>query len=295
MTKVSNFYKHYVPSVPAAIAAGIVFTVLTVAHLILMMKSNPRRRFTILFIVGGSCKLAAIPQDIPLLTFSEGEVVGFFTRAVSHYHVDSLALYLVSTLLIVLSPILLAASVYMFLSRLITAADGQQYSPIRVKWMSKIFLLGDWACLQIQSSGVSWLTNAKSASSIQGARNIVLAGLALQVAFFTFFLSVAAIWQRRVCSLPLWEVCRGSGLPLGRTLLSLYLVGILMIVRNTYRLTEYAQGDDGSINANEWPVYTFDALLMALVMAIALFWYTIDLHPKDRQQGLHLRMVSNQS
>ncbi|KIW69387.1 hypothetical protein PV04_05267 [Phialophora macrospora] len=278
MAKVDNYYKHYVPSVPAAIAAATIFAILTIAHLVLMIKSNPRRKFTIPFVVGGAC-----------------EVIGFCTRAASHYHVDSLALYLVQVLLIVLSPILLAASVYMFLGRLITAADGEQYSPIKRKWMSKIFLLGDWLCLQVQSSGVSWLGNAKSASSIQGARDLVLAGLALQVLFFLFFLSVAGMWQARVRYLPLWERCRESGLPLARTLLSLYLVGTLMVARNTYRLAEYAQGDDGYLNSYEWPAYSFDAVLMAAVMAIALFWYTIELQPKDRQPVLHLRTFSNVS
>ena len=68
-----------------------------------------------------------------------------------------------------------------------------------------------------------------------------------------------------------------------------------MIVRNTYRLTEYAQGDSGYLNSHEWPVYFFDALLMALVMAISLFWYNVELHPKDRHHGLHWRIVSNAS
>ncbi|EXJ59891.1 hypothetical protein A1O7_04038 [Cladophialophora yegresii CBS 114405] len=278
MAKVDNFYKHYVPSVPAAIAAGLIFAILTIAHLAMMVKSTPRRKFTIAFMIGGTC-----------------EVIGFFTRAASHYHVDSLALYLVQVLLIVLSPILLAASVYMFLGRLITAADGERYAPIKRKWMSKVFLLGDWLCLQVQSSGVSWLGNAKSVSAIQGARDVVLAGLALQIVFFIFFLSVAGTWQARVRHLALWQRCKESGLPLGRILLSLYLIGIIMVARNTYRLAEYAQGEDGYLNSYEWPMYCFDAILMAAVMAIALFWYTIELQPKDTQQALQLRRTSTLS
>jgi len=191
---------------------------------------------------------------------------------VSHYHVDSLALYLIQILFILLAPILFAASVYMFLSRIVIAADGQQYSPIKVKWLSKIFLLSDWACLQIQSSGASWLGNAKSISSINGARDLVLAGLALQIICFILFLSVAGIWQRRVRSLPLWKKSQESGLPLGWTLASLYSIGVLIAVRSIYRLIEYAEGTDGYLNSNEWPTYAFDAILMAIVMTIALFF-----------------------
>lgn len=59
MTKVDNFYKHYHPSVPAAIVSAIIFAVLTTAHLVLLLKSNPKRKFTIAFIIGGCCEFLA--------------------------------------------------------------------------------------------------------------------------------------------------------------------------------------------------------------------------------------------
>jgi hypothetical protein len=72
MAKVDNYYKHYVPSVPAAIAAGLIFAVLTTGHVALMMKSKPRRKFTIAFVIGGLCKFAVNPQQQEsLLTFPE--------------------------------------------------------------------------------------------------------------------------------------------------------------------------------------------------------------------------------
>jgi hypothetical protein len=231
------------------------------------------------------------PTDKRLFRYRAGTLVDRKADRLAD-HTSSLALYLIQVLLIVLSPILLAASVYMLLSRIIVAAGGQQQSPIRVKWMSKIFLLGDLSCLQVQSSGVSWLGNAESPSAIRGARSVVLAGLALQVVFFIFFLAVAAVWQSRVRPLPLWGLSRESGLPLGLTLGSLYAVGILMVIRNIYRLTEYAQGDDGYLNSWEWPAYVFDAGLMASVMTIALFWYIVDLTPKTPPEAVHLRTIS---
>lgn len=57
MVKVDNFYKHYHPSVPAAIVSAVVFAVLTTAHVVLLLKSNPKRKFTIAFIIGGFCEL----------------------------------------------------------------------------------------------------------------------------------------------------------------------------------------------------------------------------------------------
>jgi hypothetical protein len=53
---VTNYYVHYVPSVPAAVATGSIFAVITSLHLFFFLKSRPRRRFTIAFILGGICQ-----------------------------------------------------------------------------------------------------------------------------------------------------------------------------------------------------------------------------------------------
>ena len=224
---------------------------------------------------------------------SKVEVVGFVARADSHYHLDVKTPFIIQTLLIFLAPILLSASVYMFLGRIIIAAGGQQFSFIRVTWLTKIFVVGDIVCFLVQAGGASILVNSDSASTINNAQNIILGGLALQIMFFALFLSVAIVWEVRVRSQPLWTLCAESGLLLGRTLLSLYLVGVFITIRSIYRLAEYKSGQNGYFSSNEWPAYAFDAFLMAVVMAIALFWYTVELRPKGRRQGHHLRMMSD--
>ncbi|EXJ68391.1 uncharacterized protein A1O5_08183 [Cladophialophora psammophila CBS 110553] len=274
MTNSPNPYKTYVPSVPAAIIAAIVFGVLTIAHTFFLFK---KKRWS----------------SIPIMIGGLFEVIGFLARAVSRYHLDEKGPYIVQTLLIFLAPILLAASVYMFLGRLIIAAGGQAYSFIRVNWLTKIFVAGDIICFLVQAGGASILVNATSKSAIDNAQNIILFGLALQILFFFLFLSVAVVWQVRVRSQPLWRICTESGLPLARMLWSLYLVGFLITVRSIYRLAEYKGGQDGYLITHEWPAYMLDAFLMAIVMAVTLVWYSVELTGKNAQQGLRLRVMSD--
>lgn len=59
------------------------------------------------------------------------------------------------SLLILLAPAFFAASIYMILGRLIVLVDGEAHSPIRVKWLTKIFVGGDVLSFLAQSAGTS--------------------------------------------------------------------------------------------------------------------------------------------
>ncbi|KAI1630076.1 RTA1 like protein-domain-containing protein [Exophiala viscosa] len=272
MAVTTNPYKHYVPSVPAAIIASIVFALLTAAHGFLLFRS--RKWFTTAIFIGGLF-----------------EMIGFAARADSHYHLDSKTPYIIQVLLILLAPILFAASVYMFLGRLVRAAGGQQYSIIRVTWLTKIFVIGDIFCFLVQAAGASMLVNATDKDGIDRGQNIILGGLVLQILFFILFITTAVIWHVRVRSQPLWQYCASSGLNLSRTLWSLYLVGVLITLRNIYRPAEYKGGQNGYLLEHEWPAYALDAFLMAIVMATTLLWYSVELRPKNSEAGWNLQGV----
>ena len=57
------------------------------------------------------------------------------------------------TLSILIAPAFFAASIYMILGRLIVLVDGESHSPIRVKWLTKIFVGGDVLSFLAQSAG----------------------------------------------------------------------------------------------------------------------------------------------
>lgn len=56
-----NVYKHYVPSVGAAVAFTVIFGALTIAHTALITRK--KRFFTIIVVIGGICKLCPIEHN----------------------------------------------------------------------------------------------------------------------------------------------------------------------------------------------------------------------------------------
>lgn len=55
--------------------------------------------------------------------------------------------------MILCAPALTAASIYMILSRIIHLAEGERHSPIRLKWLTWLFVCGDLLSLNIQGAG----------------------------------------------------------------------------------------------------------------------------------------------
>lgn len=83
------------------------------------------------------------------------ECIGYIGRAISHTETPDWTLgpYLVQTLLLLVAPALFAASIYMELSRIIIAADGEGHALIKKKWLTKIFVIGDVISFFVQGGG----------------------------------------------------------------------------------------------------------------------------------------------
>jgi len=92
------------------------------------------------------------------------ETIGYIGRAIAATEAPDFTLnaYLVQTLLILLGPALLAASIYMILGRLIRMLDAEQYALIRTKWMTKVFVTGDVISFLAQGAGTSKLPRPPS-------------------------------------------------------------------------------------------------------------------------------------
>lgn len=65
----------------------------------------------------------------------------------------SLGPYIMQTLLLLVSPALFAASIYMILGRIILVTNGESYSPINRVWLTKLFVLGDVFSFLLQAAG----------------------------------------------------------------------------------------------------------------------------------------------
>lgn len=242
MAEERELYK-YAPSVAAAIIFVIVFVLLTSYHAFRLFKT--RSWFCISFLFGGLCTSTAITPYI--IITSVVEIIGYAARAYGNKNHSSLGPYIMQALLILLAPILFAASVYMFLGRIIRATGCASYSMIRTNWLTKIFVLGDVICFLIQAMGGAMLSSADDKKEKDRGQKFILLGLVVQVVIFSLFMLVAVVFHMRVRK-------RSTGKTLScnfdwqKYLFMLYTVSIIITIRNTFRVIEYAMGGKSSLS-----------------------------------------------
>lgn len=260
---------HYTPSIAAAIIFIILFVILTAYHSFLLIRR--RTWFCVPFVVGGVF-----------------EIIGYIGRAIAHSDKEGVPAYTIQALGLLLAPILFAASIYMILGRIIRVVQGEEYSIIRVNWLTKIFVTGDVICFCVQAAGGGMLAVATTQAEIDRDNNIVLGGLILQILVFVVFLITAILFllrmQRRPTAAaldgPLGERGAASGrfgrLTWKKLMIGLYASSVLITLRNVFRVIEYAMGWDGYLLTREWPLYIFDGVLMVFVLVVCIMWY----HPE---------------
>ncbi|KAL4959822.1 RTA1 domain-containing protein [Aspergillus stella-maris] len=250
---------HLYESRPSLIAAAIfaaLFLLTSTVHLYQRAKSHSR--FMNPFIVGGVF-----------------QIIGYCARGAAHYKQTSTTIYAIQTLLLLLSPILYAASIYMILGRLIISLKAQLLSLIPVKWLTKIFVCGDILPFVLQGAG-GGIMSSGSASNLKTGQWVIV-GLCVQLVFFGAFLLASIIFNIRIISAPTVESDKGTHCEGGRRcwsynwqglLYTCYLVSVLILARSIYRVVEFAQGNTGYVISNEWFLYVFDACMMVCVMVL---------------------------
>jgi hypothetical protein len=89
------------------------------------------------------------------------ETIGYVGRAISATQSPnwSTGPYIIQSLLLLLAPALFAASIYMVLGRIIVLTDGEAHSPIKARWLTKVFVTGDVLSFLAQSAGKNPLSS----------------------------------------------------------------------------------------------------------------------------------------
>ncbi len=194
--------------------------------------------------------------------------------------------YILQSIFLLLAPVLFAASLYMTYGRCVLAVGGDRYSLISPCWTTRVFVFGDIFSFLIQSSGAGLLV--KGGDPAMG-EHIIVGGLIFQVLIFAFFIYVAFHFNTRFRGRPVidhypdvpWQACLNM----------LYVTSVAVMVRNVFRVVEYAMGSDGYLLENEWPVYVFDGVLMLFTMACFFYWYPSNLRSHKRDSAAELRSV----
>ncbi|KAK3659727.1 hypothetical protein LTR56_001090 [Elasticomyces elasticus] len=250
VTKPDGFeYYHYAPSMAAAILFIVLFAISTSVHMAQMIRS--RTWFMIPFVIGGVL-----------------ETVGYIGRALSANETKgewTLGPYIIQTLMTLIAPAFLAASIYMELGRIVIMINGEKVLFIRRAWLTKIFVGGDVLSFLMQASG-GGMMSGDSISSINTGQTLVVAGLFVQVVFFGLFLIAAGLFHFRILQMPTTKSYELAWWK--KHMLSLYVVSGLIFVRSTVRVVEYLQGFDGYIMTHEAFIYVFDATLMIIAVVI---------------------------
>lgn len=274
---------HYSPSIPASVIFFVLFLSVTSYHAYLLTRR--KTWFCIPFVVGGAF-----------------EFLGYILRAVAHSNQQSVPVYAMQYLFLLLAPILFAASIYMILGRIIRLTKGDEYSVVRVNWLTRLFVGSDVLCFLIQMGGGGMLAAAKTKERIDLCNHIVLGGLILQILMFMFFVTAAVIFHSRMKKRPTSAAIDG---PLGmnsrvgawgkwtlgrsmpgwmRMMYFLYITSVLITLRNLFRVVEYGMGWSSYLLNNEWVLLVFDGLLMFGVLVICIVCYDPEISKGKRMK-----------
>jgi len=266
-------------SLPAAIVTTVVFLILSLLHTWRIYRH--RSLYFTAFTIGGYF-----------------QVVGYCGRIWSHFDNTSIGGFVMQAILILVAPALYAASIYMILGRLIASIHAERLSMIPLKWMTKIFVTGDVISFFLQAGG-GGIQSAGTLELYELGEKIIIVGLFVQLAIFGFFIVTTIIFnvrQRKASShygSPGEMSSSGdegsfqkTAIPWQRHLTVLYTVSVIIVIRSIFRVVEYLQGNGGYLISHEIFLYIFDALLMAIVMAVFLVFYVDDLDAA-RGSGKH--------
>ncbi|BCS25544.1 RTA1 domain-containing protein [Aspergillus puulaauensis] len=264
----------YNPSLPAAILFAGLYLIPLVYHLYVSYIAYRRGRYF------------RYSYTLPLLIAAAVEVIGYGQRAASTQNVQDIGTFATSLTLIVLAPVLVCASLYILLSRIIrstsTEASGQCHDNqekgdtrvlggyLKAAWLPKIFITLDVGAMLTQGGGsaVASAGEWEEDSLGKAGKGILIAGLALQLATFSVFLVVVVKFHR--------DALKGGVLAqeegMKRVLSGVYIAGFFIMVRSIFRVIEFAWGMDSYLMTHEWPVYVLEAVPMFIAFMV-LGWY----------------------
>lgn len=175
-----------------------------------------------------------------------------------------------------LAPALLSASIYLCLARVVIV-EGQEYSRLKPRTYSIVFVSFDFISLLLQSIGGSMTATADTKTVVDKGINVMLGGLSIQIVSLLFFMGIwleFTIRKHRETSRAehvgttsseftlLKEHSRFKLLKIGAyletiffflllTLIGLWTAAICIFIRSNYRLAELHAGFNSNIANNE--------------------------------------------
>lgn len=228
---------------------------------------------TALFIIGGIIHIIWLRRlrasyFSPFVVGCFMEAVGYGGRIWSHFNPTGLPGFIIQALLILIAPALFAASIYMVLGRIIALIDGEKHSIIRLKWLTKLFVVGDCVSFFVQAMG-GGIQAAGTLQLLHTGEKIIVAGLFIQILFFGVFIISAVVFHYRINQVPT-TLSSSADIPWRKHIHILYLTSAIILVRSVFRVVEYLMGNSAFILSHEYMLYIFDSILMLSVVGILI-------------------------
>ncbi|KAL4877379.1 RTA1 like protein-domain-containing protein [Aspergillus karnatakaensis] len=228
--------------------------------------------------------------------------IGFGLRAKAAHHISGIGDFIPQSIIIFLGPLWLNGFVYMVMARMVhMLLTSQRVYKISARRISLIFVTLDVVAFFVQASSSGPMASKEKETADMGVY-IMMAGVAIQQSFITFFIVLSARFHYKLLlgtrgtnrySLDEHLVAGtphtptepnnrdGNGnaivkpiihtLPWKRLLYALYLTLVLITIRNIFRLIEFSDGVHGYIAVHEAFFYSLDALPIfagLIVMAV---------------------------
>ncbi|CAF1220690.1 unnamed protein product [Adineta steineri] len=234
---------HYMPSMAPAIVSLIFFTLLFIILTILTIWK--RTWYMITLLVGCILEIIGYATRIPLVLNPVGQI----------------PLYACMNACLIIAPVFNAAIEYVLFGGLVHAL-GDHYSLIKPKLIAWIFIICDAFSFLIQISGAGLLSSAKgNPESAKTGQTILLAGLGVNLASFAIFCLQLFSFEYRIRRLSP-SITNGNVYEKRwrRFLYIIYLSSTLVLIRQIYRVIEFAQGFTGYLAVHEVYFYIFDTI-----------------------------------
>lgn len=216
-----------------------------------------------------------LPMFFPLIIGILMETIGYFARIPSHTDKQLLNPYIIQSVLLLIAPSFIAATIYMIFGRMMKLLEAEDYSIIKSKFHTTFFVIGDVLSFFIQSAGAGMMATSNDSEL---PKNLVIAGLIVQIVFFFIFIVSEVKFTYMANKNLLRKFNRGTIsfifgiIPRNwKTLnVSLILSSAFIFIRCIVRVIEFAEGFDGYIITHEAFIYLLDGFLIMILSLILL-------------------------
>jgi hypothetical protein len=203
-----------------------------------------------------------------LIMGASWEFGGFVVRALGTRFQQSLAMYAVQLILILLAPLWINAFVYMFFARLVYYFDpSRKVGFIPATKLGPTLIGLDVATFLVQLVGVVMLTST-DLDTMSTGKHVYMLGIGIQQTLIVAFLGFVIRFHLRV---------RKSMAPrtthYNPSLILIYVSLLLITTRIIFRFVEYSQGFTAAVARTESYQYIFDAVPMFNATLIWAIWH----------------------